>query len=79
MEKQPRKFTVKIQELGKAAKTEDHADAGKILVPSHAAPEVFAKVIPDAMLSRALNLHPLDICCHSQAHQKAQILSCEMH
>ena len=49
-EKQPRKFTVKIQELGKAAKTEDHADAGKILVPSHAAPEVFAKVIPDALL-----------------------------
>ena len=37
-------FTIKLQEFGHAAKSEDVADAGKLSIPSHTAPEVFAKV-----------------------------------
>lgn len=40
----PHNFSIRLQEFGWAAKSEDLVDAGKITVPSHAAPEVFAKV-----------------------------------
>ena len=45
LDKQAGVMVVKLMEFGHAVKSEDVGDAGKIPVPSHAAPEVFAKVL----------------------------------